>query len=131
MNKIYQAIGTLELHTNIQVGADVIRVSFVGGSMYPQRKNGTYATTDKDVQEAIEASKGFNVRYKLIEEIPTEEDTADDNRGELMVLEDITTVQQAKEYLLQNYEGLSANKLRTISQINEVCRELGLSMPNL
>jgi hypothetical protein len=135
MNKIYQSIRDLELHTNVMIDNKPFSVSFTGGSMAPQRINGKFGTTDPKLQKALEADSGFNKTFKLLEEVKTTKKGSDGNGGndDLTEVPEVETNQQAQEYLKEKFpeKDLQTSKMKTNALVEEVANSLGLTFPNL
>ena len=63
--KRYQLTKLKGLSTNFDVNGNLVQVSFKGGVNKPFFMPGRFHTTNPELQQAIEASAGFNVDYRL------------------------------------------------------------------
>lgn len=113
VNKVYQHAHLLSLTTPVKAGNKVVVVEFDGGNSYP-RSNGKYSTNDPEVQKALEESPRFKKDWHLLRETSLEEEEPEveepagkDPEGEEEVIEGITTVQAAKDYLTKEYGATS------------------------
>ncbi len=55
----------------------IVKVAFKGGGEYPKPHGGCYVTDDKVIQDALEARKDFNQKFKIILIVPTKSELAD------------------------------------------------------
>lgn len=65
ITKQYQLLQGLQLSTNFLVAGKSVYVTFGNGIRKPMLIRGRFSTSDPELQEAIEASAGFNVQYRL------------------------------------------------------------------
>ena len=63
--KRYQLTKLKGLSTNFDVNGNLVQVSFKGGVNKPFFMPGRFHTANPELQQAIEASAGFNVDYRL------------------------------------------------------------------
>ncbi len=112
-----------------------------------KRDGGSYfVTTDKDIMNALESNKRFNVDYTLhrtekeVEKAPENTIPIDvfqnpltaEMKGELeeiQVIEDIINISQAREYLKKL--GVDYRKLNTPNAILKQAQENNIEFPNL
>lgn len=66
MLKIYETIGTLNRHTVAQIDGIEVYIHFENGTSSPKRQQGRYATANPKIQEFLETSQAYNVRWKLV-----------------------------------------------------------------
>jgi hypothetical protein len=123
--KIYQLKAHMQLFTHFKVGANVVGVTFQGGTRKPYLVRGRFYTADPDLQKAIESDVSFGTLFYL--EKSEEDDTpqpakrtppainkvapaneggnnsqsASDNGGSTTDYPEITTVKDAKAKLME------------------------------
>lgn len=85
-------------------------------------------TSDESLQEAIENDKDYGVKYTLSNEIA---DTAENPQAEYTAITEVTTWQQAKEFLHSQPYGVSLRSLTTPEKIGKAAQSRGLSFPNI
>lgn len=66
MLKTYETIGILNRHTVAVIDGNEIAIHFINGTEAPRRIQGRYTTTDKRIQDWLEKSQAFNVRWRLV-----------------------------------------------------------------
>ncbi len=94
MVKIYETINEVRLVITVGVGTETQTISFTGGRLYPNRRNGTFRTDDKRLQDALESDTAYGVEYRLKESIEvTKENTP------LLTVEEVTNRQSAIEWM--------------------------------
>ena len=93
--KTYVCVKFLDLTTEVMVNGQIKIIRLKGGIMSPRRINGTYTTNDPDIQEAIEASPGFNKRYKLLRSWDAPKRTSEE--PEKVITPDLTGPHNATE----------------------------------
>ena len=85
----------------------------------------SYTTNDKNVQELLENSKEFKSgMIKIAEEYGTEPAKV----VEASAVEEVTTLQQARQYLIE--KGVSIEKLQNKAAILEYAEKKGIVFPN-
>lgn len=156
--KVYQAVSYQYLDTYVMVNGQKVLVQFRGGTLSP-RMNGKFSTEDPDVIAALDADLnrlGSNASFKCIhsEEIPDAEGVkkadapkaeepkkeAPDGDGKppasdpipATEVPSITTVQAAKEYLLQQFpDELKVSHLQNKEAVLKVAAEKLLKFTDL
>ncbi len=66
MLKTYETIGILNRHTVAVIDGNEIAIHFINGTEAPRRIQGRFTTTDKRIQDWLEKSLAFNVRWRLV-----------------------------------------------------------------
>ena len=164
-NKIYEAIGYLNISKQIFVDGKAIDIYFSRGMKNPLRF-GKYSTDDIKIQEALESCPEFNKEYKLIqigkkvlnkEEMSKPineqivdlkliiEDLKEENASlknkiktlevkkksekEIVYVKDVFNGQQAKDYLVKNFD-LDPDKLKNKMLIIMAARRKNINFPN-
>lgn len=153
MLKIYQSIRALKLVTEISVDGEPVTIEFTNGVRQPKRRNGTYNTTSKKMQKALESSPKFNKSYKLVktvgeqepesvvEEIQEKEiqkesieeikkEDVSDNTEE-NDYSSITKAQDARDVLFNLDKTLTYNDVKSKMFIHNQAKRLNISFPNL
>lgn len=122
MIKKYTA-NVISLSTAVLVNGVVQRIAFRGGHLYPYRKNGTFYTDDKALQEAMEASSGFGKSFFLEES----DDVAEVATTEidLQLVEDVDGFRAAQSYLVKE-KGVALKDIKSKKQVIAKAAELGL-----
>jgi len=151
--KIYES--KLAKHSiPVRVGARTIRVEFKGGITHPHKRGGTYGTSKKAIQEALERNAGFNKKFKCIKTVTTRIEQEAENKKELddlrsqlpspppppappppvesdiTVVDEVTNYQTAKNWLIANYPDLTIPEVKSKVLVREVASEKKVSFPN-
>lgn len=105
ITKTYQAIGYQTMDMYVDVNGKRVLITFRGGSLQP-KINGTFQTSDPDLQKVLEKDTARDI---LFQEIGSFDDEATDTTktSEETIVEGITTVQAAREWLLSNVPGVT------------------------
>ena len=86
----------------------------------------SYTTNDKNVQELLENSKEIKSgMIKIAEEYGAEPAKV----AELGVVAEVTTLQQARQYLMDNYE-VPIEEVQTRANVKEVATKMNITFPN-
>ncbi len=141
--------------TYINVGEKKIRITFRGGSNEVRGLNGTYSTTDEEIQNAIESMPEFKNGFITIKKIygdqksndttaktsttPTKQEqtkeevveVAEDNTSGMKQILEANTKQKAARYLSTEYGINNYSEINTIEKIIKVGREHNVCFPNL
>jgi hypothetical protein len=152
MRKIYRSIVYKDLSTYVMVNGQKTLVQFKGGSLQPP-VNGTYVTDDPDMIRALDKDNGNGKTFRCIhsegeplpeekpqvtvkveaatmkvkpEAIPTIEKEAKEKE-----VPGIKTLQQAKEYLLKNIEGLSPSQMPNAASVKNQAAKHGIKFIDL
>lgn len=115
-------------------------IKFVGGQISPNFISGKYSTKNEAVQKGLESSPFFNKKFKLVKTVEIKEpepeplikenDHADD--GVLKMIEDVTDLREAKNYLVNEYPGMtSMRKLPNKSAVLNFAASVNIEFPNL
>ncbi len=94
MVKIYETINEVRLVMNVTCGDESKTVTFSGGRLFPERRNGTYRTDDPQMQRALESDSAFGVDFCLKESI----EISKENK-ELLTVEEVVNRQSAIEWM--------------------------------
>lgn len=137
--------------TYINVGEKKIRITFRGGSNEIRGLNGTYSTTDEEIQNAIESMPEFKNGFITIKKIygeqksndttaktsttPTKQEQAKEEvveevSAEMKQIPEANTTQKAARYLNTEY-GIAYSAINTKEKIIKVGREHNICFPNL
>jgi hypothetical protein len=150
-HKTYQARKYIALHKRLKIkkGDDsvVIDIEFTGGGHSNNRKiTGKYSTSDAAIQEALEKNPGFNTEYRLIRSdkigiINQKEDSQPDETGletgdeqgeDVKAIEDVKTVGEARQYIIDNYkDDIQVSKIRNKSDVLKAAKTLNIEFPNI
>ena len=148
--KRYQLTKLKGLSTNFDVNGNLVQVSFKGGVNKPFFMPGRFHTTNPELQQAIEASAGFNVDYRLeysegepevVAEVPQpeapekpEEPKAEEpaqTPEEPMDYPEITSVTQAKQKLIDLFEDVKISTLKNKNDVLAKATEKNVTFSNL
>jgi len=102
--KRYQLLNNISLTTHFLVENSLVTVTFQHGMRTPEIVRGRFSTSDPGLQEAIEASPAFNVKYYLEKEEVTGKETPRAKIAEVAKATDypdILTVKAARELLIE------------------------------
>lgn len=137
--------------TYINVGEKKIRITFRGGSNEVRGLNGTYSTTDEEIQNAIESMPEFKNGFITIKKIygdqksndttskasitpikqeQAKEEVTEETSAEMKQVLEANTKQKAARYLNTEY-GITYSAINTIEKIIKVGREHNVCFPNL
>jgi hypothetical protein len=131
MLKTYQSTRSITLITYVRVEGDLVAIEFTGGTLAPKKKFGKYSTDNQKIQQAIESSGGFGLEFVCISEQPEIKNNEPDNSGEgWKDIEDVKTVQAAKDYLIDLPE-VTASMVTNKLKVMEVAEKLKIRFPNL
>jgi hypothetical protein len=154
IRKTYQSIHFITHDTYVDANGKKVQVLFRGGSLKP-RINGKYSTSDPAIIAALD--RGLNAKgatYRLISseddgiEEPVQEVKAEvkapkappadppaappaDVPEGFIEVKDIATVQKARDYLVANFEGITAAKLPNGPAIKKFALENKIAFTDL
>ncbi len=141
MKKTYVSTRTISLNTSvIDKNGKAHQIAFEHGTTTPFVRFGKFSTTDPIIQEALEKDGGFNKLFALesveedkkAPETPAQDpDKGDKTPEEGTSLEEITTVAQARDYLVGLNDGLSKTYLKNKEVVLEEAEKRGIKFPNL
>lgn len=134
MLKVYQSINSVFFATDFVLAENrKVHVAFDGGTRYPKKVNGTYITSDPEIQGAIEKDASFNKEFKLVRTEQTESKNEADKEGSgnngdgQTEFPEITKVGEARELLKEKFQKSAANR----AEVFQIAGELGIVFPNL
>lgn len=153
--KTYRSLRFMGLQTHAKIDENrKVLVEFKGGARAPRKVNGTFTTSIKEVQDALENSNQYGVDWTLInkvenpryegeknENVPAEDTNAGqtesnegkkESGGDLKQVPGITKVQDAKEYLQQHYsDSVSSDDVKNKESVLNAAKRLGLEFPDM
>lgn len=103
-------------------------IDFSGGTTYPHRVKGSYATDNPAIQKALDTS---HLKDKLYTCLTPDTPGQQQKESPLVEVPEVYNVQDARSYLADNIEGMSKNALKSRAIVLEVAAEHGYSFPNL
>ena len=138
MRKTYRSLVYKDLDTYVMVNGQKTLIQFRGGSLQPPI-NGIYVSDDPVVIEAMDKDRGNGTSFICIlsegaVEAPKAEPkkaTEEDPQEELQKVFGITNLQDAKNYLLKNIEGLTLSKMPNAASVKNVAAKNGIKFPEL
>lgn len=141
-NRIYRLLKDLNRLTYVNIKGKDVPIHFSGGVIYPRRINGSYSTSDPDIQKALENDHRNGEIWKCISKIPLfkkpevetlEGETAEvpETPAKTRKVPEIKTVQDAKEYLASRLDGISKATLTNKAKVLEVAARYNIIFPNL
>jgi hypothetical protein len=105
-------------------------VEFGGGGVLLANPNCFFSTADSEMQEALENHPLFNVSdgFMLLRR-----DDSDDTTDPVVskAVAEVKTLDEAKKYILKNYEGYTQVDVSTAGKVKELAVKLGISFPEL
>ena len=111
------------LSTVVQVGNRHVRIRFISKDTV----HGYYATTDVDLQRAIESDSGYGRKFYLLEETCS----CDEKEIELKPIPYIKTWQNAKELLRKKPYSVPEYELSSPERIEKSAKKNGIVFPLL
>lgn len=63
MEKTYKTISSANISKTIIVNNEEILIDFLGGSLFPYFKSGTFTTSNKNIQNILERSNSYGIDY--------------------------------------------------------------------
>lgn len=157
IRKTYQAIRYQFLDINVMVGGKRTLIQFRGGTLRP-KINGKYSTNDPAVIEALDKRAGKSFRCIRTEgspdvkkdevkskapsatkaqegnkesEVTVDPSDQTETGKSLKEVIEVTTMQEAREFLVSSVEGMSPGKLPNNQAIKNAAVKNGFSFPNL
>ncbi len=151
-HKTYQSIQYPYYYTNVVIDGKMIRIGFESvskrGSYYIY---GKFGTSDPRIQEELEKSPAFNVRYRLIDtkeyndgnpmDTPqgdSDKTSQDDTKfpsskdpDDKQSVPEVTRVQEARDWLVKNINEVTYTQVRNKEMVLRVAKEYKVSFPNL
>lgn len=90
-----------------------------------------YVTSSKDEIKALEKSPMFNTVYKRVEsQGEVSEGRTRKSKKEIISVDNVTSWQEAKEYLVENFD-IDSKEINTPESIQKCAAENNLVFPNL
>jgi sensor histidine kinase YesM len=125
MTKRYIITGYLTYSVLLKKENKYMKCCFEGGAVSGLgSRAASYTTNDKNVQELLENSKEFKSGMIKIAEVYGESAKV----AEAGVIEEVTTLQQARQYLIE--KGVSIEKLQNKADIKACAAEMNITFPN-
>ncbi len=129
MTKRYIIAGYLTYSVLLKKENKYMKCCFEGGAVSGLgSRAASYTTNDKNVQELLENSKEFKIGMVKVAEVYGEPEPAKvaEQAG---VIDEVTTLQQARQYLMDNFE-VSIEELQTRANVKEVAAKMNITFPN-
>lgn len=149
LRKTYRSLVYKDLDTYVMVNGQKVLIQFRGGSLQPAI-NGIFATSDPDLIRALDKDRGNGTSFKCIHVDGKEEpeprkpetqktkepenkgdDEDQDKDSELKEVPGISTLQDARNYLLANVEGLKPSQVNNTGQVRACAAKNGITFPDL
>ena len=128
MTKRYIIAGYLTYSVLLKKENKYMKCCFEGGAVSGLgSRAASYTTSDKNVQELLENSKEFKIGMVKVAEVYGEPEPA--KVAEEGVIDEVTTLQQARQYLMDNFE-VSIEELQTRANVKEVAAKINRTLPN-
>lgn len=125
MTKRYIITGYLTYSVLLKKENKYMKCCFEGGAVSGLgSRAASYTTNDKNVQELLENSKEFKSGMIKIAEVYGESAKV----AEAGVIEEVTTLQQARQYLIE--KGVSIEKLQNKADIKACAADMNITFPN-
>lgn len=151
--KVYRSLVYKDLDTYIVVNGQKVRIEFRGGSLQPPI-NGIFVATNPDVIKAMDHDSGLGRSFTCIvsegepDPEPEDEDSDEDEPKvvpdkkpakkaqvheipEMKEVPGITTIQDAREYLLKEIEGLKPQNIPNPKSVENLAAKNGIVFPDL
>jgi len=143
MRKVYQSVHFLQLETNIVVDGKRVAIKFSGESFQP-RIPGKFDTSDPKLIAAMDADikrAGSKAAYRCVlsEGDSKAKSPENDNlvneppagNEDFTKAKEVNTLQEAKEYLIKNVEGITASRIPNKQAVINAARQNKIEFPNL
>ena len=138
LRKVYQSLVYKTLDIYIVVNGKRKLIQFRGGSLEP-RINGSYTTTDPDEIEVLDKDSANGICFKCSysegeperKEEPKQEPEKTNTETKLKEISGISSLQDARNYLLANLTGLVPSKVNTTNMVKKVAADNGLVFTDL
>lgn len=141
--KVYQLKHFLQLETSTVVDGKKVAIKFSGESLFP-RVPGRFEATDPKLIAAMDADMkraGSDCAYRCIlsegdpkaKDFDPNEPPEDPPVGneDFTKAEEVKTLQEAKEYLVKNVEGMTASRIPNKQAVLNAAKENKIEFPNL
>jgi len=143
MTKTYRSLVYKDLDIYIVVNGIKTLTQFRGGSLQPP-VNGIFSTSNPDYIKAMDKDSSNGIAFACIrsEGVPEKAKTKTEPEGETKVsgtpepaekktVPGITNLQEAKEYLLKNIEGLTMAKMPNAKSVTNLAEKYEIEFPDL
>jgi len=153
MEKRYILKDGLRLETDVTVKGQSVPISFSGARMRDNKilERGSYTTSDKDIQEALEKSRSFNSlwewcrdtkhRMSQVKEEPVKEEPVQEgvniSTGEVITVTyvdpkvlEVTNYTLAKNYLKEVFPNVTREEILSADKLKAYAKEKGITFPN-
>lgn len=127
MRKEYAIKGVVERFISVPLGKGSVTLHFQGGAIDSAlRRDATFSTTNPVEQAIVERLPEFKKGViRLVRTIGTEPAKV----AEVGVIDEVTTLQQARQYLMDNFE-VTIEELQTRANVKEVAAKMNITFPN-
>lgn len=127
MRKEYAIKGVVERFISVPLGKGSVTLHFQGGAIDSAlRRDATFSTTNPVEQAIVERLPEFKKGViRLVRTIRTEPAKV----AEAGVIDEVTTLQQARQYLMDNFE-VTIEELQTRANVKEVAAKMNITFPN-
>jgi acetyl-CoA carboxylase carboxyltransferase component len=127
MRKEYAIKGVVERFISVPLGKGSVTLHFQGGAIDSAlRRDATFSTTNPVEQAIVERLPEFKKGViRLVRTIGTEPAKV----AEAGVIDEVTTLQQARQYLMDNFE-VTIEELQTRANVKEVAAKMNITFPN-
>ncbi len=134
--KVYQHLKWLEHHTYIFIDGKRLPISFQGGVLAPKKVRGTYVTASPSIQQAMDNDPRNGMLWRCIKgDGPVKKTKKTQHtvgkQTELQDVAGVNTIQEAKEFLLANVEGLDGAALTNKRVVLETATLAGYRFPQI
>lgn len=125
MEKTYTTISSANITMTLKVNNTETVIKFVGGTKFPKFKSGKYTTSNKDIQNAMENTNGYNIEYKLEKQAVQKQK----KQSETKVITEVTNKQMAIEWINNKFKK-KFNAEQSDSEIKDYLQSEGYIMIN-
>lgn len=128
MRKEYAIKGVVERFISVPLGKGSVTLHFQGGAIDSAlRRDATFSTTNPVEQAIVERLPEFKKGViRLVRTIGMEPAKVAEQAG---VIDEVTTLQQARQYLMDNFE-VTIEELQTRANVKEVAAKMNITFPN-
>ena len=127
MRKEYAIKGVVERFISVPLGKGSVTLHFQGGAIDSAlRRDATFSTTNPVEQAIVERLPEFKKGVIRLVRTIGMEPVKDAEAG---VIDEVTTLQQARQYLMDNFE-VTIEELQTRANVKEVAAKMNITFPN-
>jgi len=130
IQKTYQALRFQTYDMYVEVKGKRVLIPFRGGTLRPDIK-GTFITSDPDLQKVLDNDTSNGLTFKEVNSFDDEAKPADTEEPTLIRAEGVKTVQEARDYVIANVPGMTANKLPNRTAVEAAALENHIVFPDL